>query len=198
MEENLFKNEHIDIYKKDGWYTFYRHPGTNQAVCILPYRRAKNENPGPNIVVEYLVREENIPVFGGMSFTSVTGGVEEGETESECALRELMEETGFLVKEDDLEYWGRSYRSKMSDSVTHLYTVDVTDLEQGEIKGDGSKGEEGASVHWLTDDDIVTMDTAPLLSLILMRVLLSQAPRGEDADVYEEFNHYEGDMPGLY
>ena len=57
------------------------------------------------------------------------GRVEEGESEKDCAIRELREETGIIALRDQMHYLGLyPYNSKKDMSLFVLYLTDIKDL----------------------------------------------------------------------
>ena len=143
-DEVLFKDKWMELRKKDNWYT-YAHNTHGDGVAVLGTRQISG------MVRQYLVRVEHTPPHGiGFRYTSLTGSIENGDLPRTTAVRELKEESGFIVSPDELIDLGWVYPSKFSDYKQHLFLVHLDGREQGEIEGDGSKGEEGASVIWMS------------------------------------------------
>jgi hypothetical protein len=62
------------------------------------------------------------------------------------------------------------YPVKFSDFKLHLFGVNLTDKNQGEIKGDGTQGEQGAQVKWVAyQEGIMVADMS--ISAILARLI---------------------------
>lgn len=136
-----------------------------QIVAILPYRRvAKDE-------WEALLRDEVVPPWGlSSSVCSITGGCDhEDEEPVEVAKRELKEEAGYDVPLEAFHSLGTCRGTKSTDTVYHLFGVDVTGEEAGEATGDGSQLEDEASTVWSSEPE--TCDD-PLVSVMWARIKL--------------------------
>jgi 8-oxo-dGTP pyrophosphatase MutT (NUDIX family) len=168
-EKTLFKNKWINVIELDDGYTIYRLGETNEGVHILAYRAQKDES------LDILIRQENCPPHGGMVPTGITGTVEKGDSLLETARRELLEESGYDRPKEDFQYQGSIYPSKASDFKIHLYAIDVgfTEPEQP-IRGDGTKGEEGASTYWTIAENCADIASAPALSVSILRLLITE------------------------
>ncbi len=125
-------------------------------VLVLPFRTTEyNET-------QYLVRHEITPCWNSdFMYSGITGGYE-GVDIADDAVREVLEETGYAITKQDLISLGTCFASKSADTVYHLYTVNLTDYEQGEILGDGSSGEADASAVWVDMKDILSFMDAQL------------------------------------
>lgn len=120
-------------------------------VALVPFRRTARG-------LEFLARVEICPAHFPKDTAkaamqarrySITGGVKAGETFAQTAVRELLEEAGYAVSDEALIDLGQVYPSKQEDTLAQLYSVDLTNETQAEIKGDGTVWEEGAGVEWL-------------------------------------------------
>jgi len=139
--------------------------GHGHGVAVLPYRQNK----------ELLLRKEIVPPWGlSPSLCSITGSWDHPEEDFlQTAVRELHEEAGYLLTPSEVEdrflSLGTCRVSKATDSVYHLYAVDVTGLIQEEPPGDGSELERQATTEWVTDipDDLQD----PLVAVILLRLM---------------------------
>lgn len=113
-------------------------------VSILPYRLTGNG-------MEFLLRREITPCWHPTDFliSSITGGVDPGNTIQHTVINELEEEAGYSVDKTGLISLGTCHGAKSSDTVYHLYSVDLTGFERHEASGDGSALEENASCIWV-------------------------------------------------
>lgn len=115
-------------------------------VSILPFRKVKNQ-------IEFLLRDEVTPCWGmAPVHSSITGGVEKISV-LQTAVNELKEEAGYVIKMSDLISLGTCRGIKSSDSIYFLYTVDLTNKQQEEAKGDGSELEKKAYCFWTSAID---------------------------------------------
>lgn len=160
-DKQLFKNKWIEVKELDDWYTYWSNPQGNRGVIVLGFRRSITE-PGRS---QFLARIENTPCHDrhGLRFrTSLSGMVDGSLGLLDTAMKELKEESGYSVTVDRLVNLGWVYLTKNSDYELHLFGADLNGLEQGEIIGDGSRGEDGASVEWVRSHDILNMHEAAM------------------------------------
>jgi len=98
--------------------------------------------------IEYLLRKEVTPCWGmEPKVSSITGGYE-GKNMLDDVRRELKEEGGYDVSEDEIISLGTCLGTKSSDTVYHLFSANLTGKPQGEAKGDGSELEAKAHCFW--------------------------------------------------
>lgn len=156
----LLKAPHLGI---DGYVFSHEARCNGNIVAILPYRRVGKD------AWEALLRDEVVPPWGlSSSLCAITGGCDhEGEEPVEVAIRELKEEAGYDVSA--LDVLGTCRGTKSTDTVFHLFAVDVTSMEPGEATGDGSRLEDEASTSWSADPE--TCDD-PLVSVMWARLKL--------------------------
>ncbi|NQU99229.1 MAG: hypothetical protein HQ538_00685 [Parcubacteria group bacterium] len=120
-----------------------------QIVAILPYRYNNKKK-----AIEFLVRIEVTPCWGQQyEMSSITGGVEH-IISAPSAVEELSQEAGYNVDIDDLIYLGVGYASKSSDTIYHLYSVNLTAKRRGKASGDGSSLEAEAYCKWVSKKEL--------------------------------------------
>lgn len=142
-ERILFQGNWITVAEKDGYE--YVKDSSGHGVLVLPYKISANGE------LWILAREEPVPPhYPSMHLCGLTGTHEEGESLSLTAVRELREESGFIVSEEFLFPLGWTFVSKASTFKCHMYAVDVTKAIWEEPKGDGSELEKRSSCKWLT------------------------------------------------
>ena len=144
-------------------YTYAREEKSNGLkVAILPYRRVER-------TYEFLLRKELTPCWDleKQFVASITGSVETGNIKKH-AVQEIEEEGGYTVKEEDLIELGVVFGSKAMDTVYHIFSVDLTDLEQKESKGDGSRLEKEATMFW---DQSISKASDPMVYVAHHRLM---------------------------
>lgn len=166
----LWKNKWLEVYERDEWYTFVHSP--KEGVSVLGYRtngKTSIEN------YDFLIRKEHTPCHGkGLRLTSLTGTIEEGDTPLKTAKKELLEESGYKAEESEFKYHGWTYLTKFSDFKSYLFSICLDGKEQGEIVGDGTKGEVDADVMWV-DIHAASQIQTPGISTIILRMILENA-----------------------
>lgn len=148
-DETLFKNEWLEVRKLDDWYTYWTNPKCESGIIVLVFDQSKNLVLG---------RYEYTPCHASEhKLTSITGGVEKGETPIYSAVREVKEETGIHdIEEKDLIDLGWYWPVKNSDHKVYMFALKYDSTKKlGEIVGDGTKGEEGASVKWISPSELI-------------------------------------------
>ena len=178
----LFEDQWLSLMQTEDGYT-YAHMSRaekGQLVACLVY---KKDDTGK--VTHFLGRYENTPPHNdGLTLSSITGGVDEGQWHLPAILIELVEEAGIpedivygdvqdALKDDvhrmeRLEYLGHCFVSKQEDTMAHLYAFDATGLELNKATSDGSKGEEDAYCQW-EEPHVVLGCKCPLVSCMAVR-----------------------------
>lgn len=156
------KAPHLGI---DGYVFSHEGRCNGNIVAILPYRRVGKD------AWEALLRDEVVPPWGlSSSLCAITGGCDHDDEEPvEVARRELKEEAGYDVPVEELRSLGTCRGTKSTDTVFHLFTLDVTSMEQGEATGDGSRLEDEASTAWSSEPEKCD---DPLVSVMWARLKL--------------------------
>lgn len=169
MDKELFRNKFLAIIDRDG-YTFLREVRcAGQLVSLLPFRT--NTETGQ---IDLLARLEICPAHGPeFERCSITGGVEPGQTIEEAAVLELWEEAGYRAQVKELVSLGQVRPSKASDTVVHLFAIEVSGKPQTPPPGDGSRFEVGASVEWVDYEQGVRI-TDPLFVTAMTRLLYTK------------------------
>jgi len=163
----LWKNDWIEVRERDNWYTFTTSPsGNSNGVAVLGFKREVGET-------QYLGRYElTVCHSPEIELASLTGMCDkEGENVKTTAMRELEEESGYVV--NDLRRFielGTVRPSKSSDYTITLFAIEIKDTdEKVEIAGDGTKGEEGAYCKWISREEAVNCKD-PLVSTMIARL----------------------------
>ena len=115
-------------------------------VSILPFKYEEG-------MIQYLLRSEVTPCWevDKEVVSSITGGFEEKWGIEGTTVHELKEEGGYTIKKEELISLGTCRGSKSSDTIYHLFAVDLTGKKQGKASGDGSKLEAKAHCFWSAD-----------------------------------------------
>jgi 8-oxo-dGTP pyrophosphatase MutT (NUDIX family) len=152
--ETLHENEWLSLKKMvypeaniNGYVYSHETRCKGNVVSVLPIRL----NPKAPRGLEILVRKEVTPCWHPTKpmISSITGGCEDGSTPAGDTCRELEEEAGYKVTPDMLISLGTIFGTKSTDTIYHLYTVDLTGIPQeGEGAGDGSELEALATCEW--------------------------------------------------
>lgn len=178
-DEELFSSKYIKVLKRDGWYEYiHMNQGGGQAVAVLPYDLTDPLNPRIVARFEHTpchtkgYESPSVKTEKPTYLTSITGQMDKpGKTHAEVALEELAEEAGIIAQLSDLEDLGYCYPSKASDTEVRLFAFDASKHDIGEIKGDGTAGEEGAFAKWESASFVIENGNCPMLGMMYLRLL---------------------------
>lgn len=146
---------------RDGYQYVHSVPNKGMGIAVLGYFRDGH-------TASFLARFEICPAHGrDTACCSLTGMVDPGEPPKTAAVRELEEESGYVVHEASLIFLGTTYPSKMSDTVVYMYAVDLSGLSPQTAQGDGSMLESVAYCRAVDMRDILRSKDPILHSLAL-------------------------------
>ena len=168
MIKTLFDNPWISVKKiEEGEIQYiYSHESRcdGKIIAILPYREKIYKKKS----YEFLLRREITPCWSlEPQLSAITGGYVSDLSIEELVRQEIKEETGYNIQSLPLIKLGTCRGTKSVDTVYYLFAVDLTGMEQGEIKGDGTVLEATGKVEWF---DFPQSDD-PLVSTLLLRLL---------------------------
>lgn len=164
--ETLYNNEWLSLKKivdvENGINGYvYSHEERCQGIviAILPYRYTDK-------FMEVMVKSEVTPCWSILPIRSAVTGGYEGIDPADDAVREMLEETGYVISTESLEPLGTCYASKSSDTIYSLYAVNVTNLEPGEALGDGTRLEAESITEWLTLKEATQIQDAQFSTMV--------------------------------
>ena len=134
-------------------------------VAAVPFRSTEKG-------MEYLIRQEVTPCWNLTERcpSTITGGCDT-DSPADDILRELEEEASITATAEDLIELGTCRGTKSSDTVYHLFALDLTgkegDFSTGE--GDGSELEGEAINKWVNKAEAI-MSHDPLVAVIILRM----------------------------
>jgi len=140
-------------------------------VAIMPY--CKNRG--------LMLRSEVTPCWHPTEeqLSSITGGVDTGNTVEETAIHELKEEANIDATEGDLINLGECRGTKSTDTVYHLFGIDVTGVEDiGKGEGDGSALEAKAHCLFVPAVEAYTA-VDPIVGMLYLRLQEELDKQGE-------------------
>ncbi|SRR3990170_1845730 len=165
QHELLFDNPFLKV-KRAGGFIYSERKGVDSVAFILIAINASDERRIG------LIHEYKDPL--GRHLTSAFGGSIDDE-KYHADLRtlvkdETIEESGFDVKIESIDYHGKVMVSTQSNQFCHLFSVEVDKLLQGE-KTTKNPVELGASVDWITMKDVPQLEDWKAQAIILRRMM---------------------------
>lgn len=151
----------------DGYIFSHETSCDGRIVAILPFREVILGGDA----LEFLVKNEMTPCWGFHKELSSITGCYEGEDIAEDAIREMLEETGYVIHKDELLDLGESFASKSSDTIYQLYSVNLTGKVPGEAIGDGSRIESESEAVWVSYDKLFTLKD-PQIHVMFLRLIM--------------------------
>lgn len=137
----------------------------NPGVIIMPYTLDKDGYPSQIGVLSEILDQRP----GGISKTLITGSQdEEDENIFQTAVRELKEESGFLV--EDLKRWdflGTLYTSKLVLNSNPCFGVNITGLVSEEKTTDGSSSEKDSKFELVSVDEALELEDSLVSTLFI-------------------------------
>jgi 8-oxo-dGTP pyrophosphatase MutT (NUDIX family) len=152
MENNkiLFESPNLNVVERDGRIGVVP---TFMNVVVMPF---VSDEQGLPLAIGIL-KEPNPFREGGFSVSLITGTSEDDDPDLlSTAKRELEEESGFQADDNSRWYYlGSVTSSKFVDHEQPCFAVDVTGLEKGEAKTDGSEDEKQMVFKFIPANDVV-------------------------------------------
>jgi 8-oxo-dGTP pyrophosphatase MutT (NUDIX family) len=151
MEEVIFETPWIQVKRTPRGFDYLERKGVN-SVAVFLIRRTDNSK------TEVLIRLQPLCVHNAdiddqqMLFACpVTGGIEEDEKPIDSAYREVEEETGYYLIENDLTYLTTYIVGTQTNEKVWLYMADVTDYPKPpKATNDGTYFESISRNEWRT------------------------------------------------
>jgi Fe2+ or Zn2+ uptake regulation protein len=158
-EETLYENEWLSL-KRKGQYVYSHETRCNgKIVAVILYKRLGRD------AWEYGVRKEITPAWSDEPMlSSLTGGVDDGDTPIQAIIKEIKEEAGYTCEEKDLKALGTCRGTKSCDTVYHLYALDVDNFKKGK-----ETGEDEGDIIWISDYKDIRRVQCPIFYTMLNR-----------------------------
>ena len=143
--KTIFKDEWLSIKSNNGYTFLHEEKANGKLICVIPYRRINNNT-------EYLMRYEICPAHGNEhEFCMIIGSYDDlNLTIEETVVKELREESGYIVDQSNLKPLDWVWDSKVADTKVYLFTIDLTDLEPDIPLTDGTDLEKSAYCKWVS------------------------------------------------
>ena len=148
-----------------GYEYLHEKRSDGKIVAILPFSEEG----------DFLIRQEVTPCWGmEPKISSITGGVDPGNSLFETVVEEMKEEAGYEIKMSELIPLGTCRGTKSVDTVYYLYACDFSERKNLDLdvdpSGDGSELEGKAYCMWMDPDDVAANGSDPLLYVMMVRL----------------------------
>jgi methionyl-tRNA formyltransferase len=163
-EHMLYRDDKIQVIERNGRRVIRSILTKGKTVAVLPWRTTKHS-------IEHLVAVERNPAYiesleGNGEMCIIGGGAGE-EPPKRATLRELHEETGYEVCEDELVSLGGVYVEKDWETYCEIFTVDLTGHQPIEISSWGGRRELDAITKWMSKREIASVKDSLLLAALM-------------------------------
>lgn len=165
--------EHVVIFdspwikvKQAGGYLYSERKGIDSVAFVLIAINASDERRIG------LIHEYKDPL-GDFLTTAFGGSIDDEKYHSDLRTLvkdEAMEEAGFDVSLDKIEYHGKVMVSTQSNQFCHLFSVEVDKLKQGE-RTTNNRTELLSAVSWITMAEISKLEDWKAQAIILRRMM---------------------------
>lgn len=148
----------------------YKHvtPSDGHTIVVLPWKITDDGSTEFLTIYEvrpcWSINEKDLSM---RHLQSITGAIDNGEKPEIAALRELVEETGYRATRKNITSLGTTFCSKASDTIYHMFAVDLTNVEQGE-KETTEQAEQDSVTMWLESGQLGVIND-PLVAQMYMR-----------------------------
>jgi ADP-ribose pyrophosphatase len=152
----MLMGKFLELCVTDCGWEYVRRVNTRGAVIVLVYHKDKDR---------YLMVEQFRPPVGCRVLEHPAGLIDDGETDRQAAVRELMEETGVCVSEDCLIDLGLIFAGVgMTDEQVHLFAVVIDNsdvIKKPQIQG--AEISHGLKTVWADESMLITTKAAKAL-----------------------------------
>lgn len=193
--EILFNNEWINVWKVQG-FCFAERLGIDSIAFLL---FANNLDDPKRIGV---LRELKIPVnkYVVGAFGGSIDDIKYHEDINKVVIDEAIEEAGFIITEEDIEYYGKHYVSTQMNQFCHLFGVNV-DKKKQVLRTTQNIRELDSTIQWIDSNELLLLEDWKALVIFMKRRInssisidvrnipanqISQAPAVPEKNISEE------------
>lgn len=161
----LFDSPWLKV-KAAGGYIYSERKGVDSVAFVLVAINASDERRIG------LIHEYKDPL-GDFLTTAFGGSIDDEKYHSDLRTLvkdETMEEAGFDVSLENIEYHGKALVSTQSNQFCHLFSVEVDKLKQGE-RTTNNRTELLSAVSWITMPEVAKLEDWKAQAIILRRMM---------------------------
>lgn len=150
MSKTLYKNYWITLKQTERGFVYAQRKNINSTASLL-FKKDKNGykfllryQPLPELTIKNSKWKKLYPCC-------VTGSLEQNETPIENAIKEILEETNYVVKNNDIIAFGQNVSSTQMNEIVYVFVVDINKAKYIRKKsGDGSIFENISINKWVS------------------------------------------------
>ncbi|PLX68524.1 MAG: hypothetical protein C0603_05065 [Denitrovibrio sp.] len=159
----------LELVTTDEGWEYVKRVNSNGAAIVLVYHTDREE---------YLMVEQYRPPIGCRVLEMPAGLIDQGESPSETAVREVYEETGVRITQDDLIDLGVVYSGVgMTNEEVNIFAVEInTDTLIEEPAIEGTEIAHGLVTKWLKEEELYLLKAAKALSVFMRYKIKKQNP----------------------
>lgn len=157
MDKTIFQNKWISVKETENKFYYSERKGIN-SVAVFLIRKTKSK-------WEVLVRYQplcidNEIIDGKMKLfpCPITGTIEEGDDDYKTAVKEVLEESGYKITEEDLFYLTEYIVGTQTNERVYMFGVDVNNFTPDKATQDGSIFEEQSKNCWESIENLRKYD----------------------------------------
>ena len=142
VEKIIFKTNWISILETEKGFQYLRRKGKN-SVAIFLVRDGK-------LGQEALIRYQPLPIQNNddsLFPCPITGSIDEGESPINTAIREVLEESGYDIR-DNIVNLGKYVVGTQTDEIVHMFYADVNNKINATPENDGGYHESISKNIW--------------------------------------------------
>lgn len=153
MDKLLFKNKWINVYETKQGFIYAQRQSINSTATLL----FKKVNNNPQFLLRYqplpsLVVNKKTTKCHSLFPCCVTGGIEPNETPIINAIKEVYEETNYIINSKNFIAKNVLVASTQMNELVYVFVVDITNCKQvKKTPGDGSIFETLSKNRWVSE-----------------------------------------------
>lgn len=153
----LYENYWLSLYQTPKGFVYAQRKGINSTASLC-YRLNQDHQ------YEFLVRLQPLPVIhqypeqkeNTLYPCCITGSIEPNETPLQNCLKEVYEESGYLINQEQIKYVTSASASTQMNEIVFHYLVDLTNIKkENEPQNDGSYFESVSQNKWISENTLI-------------------------------------------
>ncbi len=149
----LYTNYWLSLYQTPKGFVYAQRKGINSTASLCFRLNKKGQ-------YEFLIRYQPLPVIHQYSNKKentlypccITGSIEQNESPLQNCLKEVFEESGYKIKQNNIKHVISASASTQMNEIVFHYLVDLTNVKkQGKEQNDGSYFESVSKNKWVSE-----------------------------------------------